>query len=199
MERDYHKPRLQKVSGKTSWYVVVTKPKALQKGPKVKAIRRSTGTSDKRVAEKIAHSKAEQIYKEFDKQLNADPFIAFVRKHWELDWSFEDHLSRPPLLPLDDGPEARDNRKLVVCECVCSQNDTFDQRLAENLFKYLNVKEAAAWKVWLTYGANPYPISIQQEQIDADLSEKAVQKQKEVHALNKTGAPKLSELLEMYE
>lgn len=178
MERDYHKPRLQKVSGKTSWYVVVTKPKALQKGPKDKAIRRSTGTSDKRVAEKLVHSKAEQIYKEFDKQLNADPFIAFVRKHWELDWSFEDYLSRPPLLPLKDEPEARDTRKLAVCEYVCNQNDTFDQRLAENLFQYLNKKEAAVWKTWLSYGENPYPISIQQKQIDADLSEKAVQQQK---------------------
>lgn len=199
MERDYHKPTLRKVPGKTSWYVVVTKPKALQKGPKDKFIRRSIGTSDKRVAEKLVHSKAEQIYKEFDKQLNADPFIAFVRKHWELDWSFEDYLSRPPLLPLKDGPEARDNRKLVVCEYVCNQNDTFDQRLAENLFQYLNKKEATAWKVWLTYGENPYPILIQQEQIDADLSEKAVQQQKEIHALNRTGAPKLSEFIEKYE
>ncbi len=90
-------------------------------------------------------------------------------------------------------------RKLAVCEYVCNQNDTFDQRLAENLFQYLNKKEAAAWKVWLTYGENPYPISIQQEQIDADLSEKAVQQQKEIHALNKTGAPKLSEFIEKYE
>ena len=82
MERDYHKPTLRKVSGKKSYYVFVTKPESLRRNPKDKQVRKSTGTSDLRIAEKLVHSIAEEIYREFDAQLNADPFIAFLRKHW---------------------------------------------------------------------------------------------------------------------
>ena len=82
MQRDYHKPTLRQVSGKKSYYVFVTKPEALRRSPKDKQIRKSTRTSDLRIAEKLVHSIAEEIYREFDAQLNANPLIAFVRKHW---------------------------------------------------------------------------------------------------------------------
>ena len=101
MQRDYHKPTLRKVSGKKSFYVFVTKPEALRRNPKDKQVRKSTGTSDLRVAEKLVHSIAEEIYCDFDTQLNADPFTAFLRKHWTADNSFEEALSGPNTNPLD--------------------------------------------------------------------------------------------------
>lgn len=82
MERNYNKPTLRKVSGKDSWYVFVTKPEGLRKNPNDKQIRKSTGTSDKRLAEKRIHSVAEAIYREFDEKLKEDPFKTFVRQHW---------------------------------------------------------------------------------------------------------------------
>ena len=66
MDRDYHKPTLRKVSGKASWHVFVTKPVSLLKSPKDKQVRKTTGTSDKRLAEKLMHSIAQKIYQEFD-------------------------------------------------------------------------------------------------------------------------------------
>ena len=66
MDRDYHKPTLRKVSGKVSWHVFVTKPVSLLKNPKDKQLRKTKGTSDKRIAEKLMHSVAQKIYQEFD-------------------------------------------------------------------------------------------------------------------------------------
>ena len=63
MQRDYHKPTLRKVSGKKSYYVFVTKPESLRRNPKDKQVRKSTGTSDLRIAEKLVHSIAEGIYR----------------------------------------------------------------------------------------------------------------------------------------
>ena len=65
MRRDYHKPTLRPVSGKKNYYVFVTKPEALRRNPKDKQVRKSTGTSDMRIAEKLVHSIAEEIYREY--------------------------------------------------------------------------------------------------------------------------------------
>ena len=63
MQRDYYKPTLRKVSGKKSYYVFVTKPESLRRNPKDKQVRKSTGTSDLRIAEKLVHNIAEEIYR----------------------------------------------------------------------------------------------------------------------------------------
>ena len=59
-------PHLEKFTGKASWHVFVTKPVSLLKNPKDKQVRKTTGTSDKRLAEKLMHSVAQKIYQEFD-------------------------------------------------------------------------------------------------------------------------------------
>ena len=63
MERDYHNPTLRKVSGNTSYYVFVTKPESLRRNPKDKQVRKSTDTNELRIAEKLVHSIAEEIYR----------------------------------------------------------------------------------------------------------------------------------------
>ncbi|MDU8946133.1 DUF6538 domain-containing protein [Ovoidimarina sediminis] len=62
----YHRSTLVKIRGK--WYVSVTKPKELQFG-KDKQARRSTGTSDRRQAERLQEELAQEIRDEFDQQL----------------------------------------------------------------------------------------------------------------------------------
>ena len=198
MQRDYHKPTLRKVSGKKSFYVFVTKPEALRHNPKDKQVRKSTGTSDLRIAEKLVHSIAEEIYRDFDRQLNADPFKAFLRKHWTADQSFEEALSGPDTNPLDDGPDAADYRKITVCERLCFKDGVFNETLSMQCFKFLNEKEARAWKHWIDLGANPYPIQAQQGQIDDDLARKALEQQKLGNVLNTTGAPNLTKFLDEY-
>ena len=67
MDRNYHKPRLDKYKDKSSkgkWYVVITKPDSLRKSKNDKTLRRTTGTSDQRIAEMRVHGIAEKIYKE---------------------------------------------------------------------------------------------------------------------------------------
>ena len=61
-----YKPRLDKYkdkSAKGKWYVVITKPDSLRKSKNDKTLRRTTGTSDQRIAEMRVHGIAEKIYK----------------------------------------------------------------------------------------------------------------------------------------
>jgi len=199
MQRDYHKPTLRMVSGKKSYYVFVTKPETLRRNPKDKQVRKSTGTSDLRIAEKLVHSIAAEIYSEFDKQLNADPFIAFLRmQSWPDDFSFEKYLTGPNPNPLDWGPDAADFRKITVCEKLCFQNGTFNETLALQCFQFLNEKEARSWKYWIEINENPYPVQVQQKQVNDDLAQEALKQLKNGGVLNKTGAPNLTEFLDEY-
>ena len=75
--RLYHPSRLLFRKGR--WYVSVTKPKGLQFGSDRQA-RRSTGTSDRKQAQYLQHRLTEEIYAEFDRQLDqADPVFEFLR------------------------------------------------------------------------------------------------------------------------
>ena len=198
MLRDYHKPTLRKVSGKKSYYVFVTKPESLRRNPKDKQVRKSTGTSDQRIAEKLVHSIAEEIYREFDAQLNADPFTAFLRKHWTADYSFEEALSGPNPNATDWGPDAADRRKIAVCESLCFQEGAFNNTLAAQCFQFLNEKEAQAWKNWIEIDASPYPVQVQQKQANDALAKEALKQLKIRDVFNTTGAPNLTELLDEY-
>ena len=198
MRRDYHKPTLRKVSGKKSYYVFVTKPESLRRNPKDKQVRKSTGTSDQRIAEKLVHSIAEEIYREFDAQLNADPFLAFLSKHWTADYSFEEALSGPNTNPTNWGPDAADYRKITVCEHLCFRDGVFNDTLAVQCFQFLNEREARAWKAWIEINASPYPVQIQQKQVTDDLAKEALKRLKNGDILNTTGAPNLTELVDEY-
>lgn len=207
MDRNYNKPTLRKVSGKESWYVFVTKPEPLRKNPNDKQVRKSTGTSDKRLAEKRTHSVAEAIYQEFDEQLKVDPFRAFVRQHWHLDPStLDEQLDWPggadPLHKDEVGDEA-DRRKLVVCELLCNRNGIFEEALADKLFQFLTPKEAKLWRFSVNHSllmdANPYPISMQQQQTDDQIAKNALANLKSNQVVNKTGAPRLSEFVAEYQ
>ena len=198
MQRNYHRPTLRTVSGKKSYYVFVTKPESLRRNPKDKQVRKSTGTSDKRIAEKLVHSIAEEIYREFDAQLNADPFITFLRQHWTADYSFEEALSGPNPNVTDWGADAADMRKVAICESLCFQGGTFNDTLAAQCFQFLNEKEARAWKHWIEIDASPYPVQVQQKQVNDDLAKEAMKQLKNGDVLNTTGAPNLTEFLNEY-
>ncbi|WP_439150322.1 DUF6538 domain-containing protein, partial [Sulfitobacter sp.] len=65
----YHPSTLIQLPAKgNKWYVVVTKPVELQSTSNIR-VRRSTGTTDQKVAKSKQHSITQSIYKEFDAAL----------------------------------------------------------------------------------------------------------------------------------
>lgn len=63
---DFHPPKLIQLPSRGNvWYVVVTKPLALRKSPNDKQARKSTKTTDYKVAERRLHRIAAEIYSEF--------------------------------------------------------------------------------------------------------------------------------------
>ena len=77
----YHPSKL--IWRKNRWYVSVTKPRELQFGSDKQA-RRSTGTSDKRQAERLQYQLTNEIYEQFNKDLKqSDPVFEAVRHHLE--------------------------------------------------------------------------------------------------------------------
>lgn len=63
---DYHAPKLVRLPSRGDvWYVVVTKPVSLRKRPNDKQARRSTKTTDFKLAQKRLHGIATEIYREF--------------------------------------------------------------------------------------------------------------------------------------
>ena len=82
MTRNYHKSTLRKLSGKANYYVVVTKPKQLANRPK-EVERRSTGTSDAKLAGKLKHKITQDIYSEWDAALERDRFMDTIKQYWD--------------------------------------------------------------------------------------------------------------------
>ena len=83
MDTTYQPSTLNQLSAKGGkWYVFVTKPTELQSRPK-EQVRRSTGTTDEKLAKRKQHQITQNIYAEFDKALNRDPFIELVKPHWD--------------------------------------------------------------------------------------------------------------------
>ena len=67
----FYPPSLIQIPSKgDKWYVVVTKPEELRIYSKGKQVRRSTGTSDKKLAETRSVQIAKEIYEEFQKEID---------------------------------------------------------------------------------------------------------------------------------
>lgn len=67
----FHPPSLIQIPSKgNKWFVVVTKPDELRIYSKGKQVRRSTGTADKKLAETRSVQIANEIYEEFQKEID---------------------------------------------------------------------------------------------------------------------------------
>jgi hypothetical protein len=83
---DYHPSNLIRLKAKgNKWYVQVTKPEALQT-PTSKQERRSTGTTDRKIAQQRQHIKTQEIYRKFDSQLGVNhstplPKANYINSH----------------------------------------------------------------------------------------------------------------------
>ena len=83
MDTTYQPSTLNKLATKGGkWYVFVTKPTELQSHPK-EQVRRSTGTTDEKLAKRKQHQITQNIYAEFDKVLGRDPLVELLKPRWD--------------------------------------------------------------------------------------------------------------------
>lgn len=197
MSRNYDKPRIRKYKG-DSWYIVITKPESLRKSKNDKTTRRTTGTSDRRLAGMREHEITESIYKEWDQRLKGDPFRELLSENWseEKSGSLDELLNRPD--PMQKNEDDANMSRIMACFSACNSTGEFNETLADRLFKFLNPKEARAWRQWIQADQSPYPVEIQQHQTNEVLAKQAIENQKNGMVLNKTGAPKLSDCIQAY-
>jgi integrase len=199
----YPVTRLVQIPSKgNKYYVQVTKP------PEVFAItggnrteRRSTGSEDKRHAERLWRSIEQEIYADWDRLLARDPFLELLEQHWKPD----------PVHGL--GPaefiEKWDGGRVLACVRVCMAPDGWNMGLANELFRYLDYHEALDFRSQITPASNPYPEAMQNEaaQKVSDLIDKldgftAKPKKSETKTseviVNRSGCPTILEVLPEY-
>jgi len=82
LNRGYLPPSLTQIPSKGNvWYVIITKPESLRGGKKNIQIRRSTGTTDRRLARIKQSQIVEEIYAEWDRLLERDPFVELLEAY----------------------------------------------------------------------------------------------------------------------
>ena len=145
MDTTYQPSTLNQLSAKGGkWYVFVTKPTELQSRPK-EQVRRSTGTTDEKLAKHKQHQITQNIYAEFDKALNRDPFIELVKPHWD-DEKYENSIEN----------FIKKYGKVEACMRVWMVSSA-EKKLINSLFDYLNYKEALEFREFITPKDDPYP------------------------------------------
>ena len=150
MESPYHKPELRRVSGKSSWYVFITKPIELQTQNN-KQIRKSTRTTDRKLAEKRMHGIAASIFEQWDRQLYVDPLERFLQPHWS------EKLQRQ-MGDLRECLHATAEERVTVCLWVMMSKNEWQASLAREMFDHMTFEEAREWKIYLERHDNPYPV-----------------------------------------
>ena len=194
MTMEYHKSTIRKLSGKANYYVVITKPKAIAKRYK-EVERRSTGTSDKKLAEKLQYKITKEIYAEWDKLLQRDPFFEIVEKYW--DDSIVGHTIEECKV---SGEAIVSGEKVAVVKSLML-NNLITIGVLNELFEQLNIEEARKVRFASDFlseeSVNPYPINIQQRDINEGLAKKRIKRDSEA-VLNKTGCPTILDLLPSY-
>ena len=200
MDTTYQPSTLNQLSAKGGkWYVFVTKPTELQSRPK-EQVRRSTGTTDEKLAKRKQHQITQNIYAEFDKALNRDPFIELVKTYWDeasIGYSIED---------ASNSVEAAKAGERVFIIQTLLMRKLLTQSAIDKLFEHLDIAEAKKVRLAIEFleddEPNPYPARIQQRQfIEQQSTEnKTVRSQnKKLNLiLNATGCPTINDFMPSY-
>lgn len=155
----YHPSTLIQLPAKgNKWYVVVTKPIELQTTANIR-VRRSTGTTDEKLAKSKQHAITQAIYKEFDAALTPpkQTLAELCEKYWG-----PTRYGMTAQEQIDDSEGGNLWAALDLWEL-----SGHDEELAISLFDYLEPHEAELFRARLTPKGNPYPIgSNQHEQWD---------------------------------
>ena len=169
---DYPAHSLVQIPSKNNqWYVVVTKPVALRDGKKNIQVRRSTKTSDYKIARQLEHGIIAKIYAEWDAALDADktdPFIDLLNTYW-IPNETNQNLSAPDFIERWGKVEACVRVWFEIEKQVAENNPHhvgrgFKQRHVDEMFRYLDYNEALQFRSVVDVTANPYPQAMQDEQ-----------------------------------
>lgn len=146
---EFHPSSLSLVKGK--WYVVVTKPTALVNGSS-KQVRRSTGTTDKRVATTKQHEITAAIYASFREALIPPPETLkdILREHWVAQELSEAQIT-------ENVGFLNSTKISNAAACVTAWHETGENTgFVEKVVKHLSYKEALLFRKWVTPDADPY-------------------------------------------
>ena len=207
----YAKSTLKQIKSKGDYYFVIcTKPHELRLSPHDKQKRLSTKARDHREASKLWDKLEREIYAEFDKALQRDPFIHLIEQHWDetrLGCSIaEARMSGPAFI---SGEKEYLVRKLLVADLI------MDGELEDEIFEHLNPEEAKKIRTSMEVrrtlwedGPNPYPLHLQQRNVEEEAAEASIAQKREVKAspvkvgagkiVNKSGCPTIMQLLPDY-
>lgn len=162
LNRGYAPPSLTQIPSKGNvWHVIITKPESLRGGKKNIQVRRSTGTTDRRLARIKQSQIVEEIYAEWDRQLERDPFIELLEAHGFQDpiynWSAKQFVER----------QGRVQAAMNVWTKLVRHRGEHHP-VVDEIFKYLNYEEALElWRI-ITPEEDPYPAAIRARK-DAEL------------------------------
>ena len=135
MASNYHESTLRKLSGKANYYVIVTKPPQLASRPK-EVERRSTGTSDAKLAGKLKHKITQDIYSEWNVALERDRFMDIIKQYWDdtkVGHSIEEIRT--------SGPALISGEKVVLIRTLMVR-DLITIGVLNELFEHLTLEEA---------------------------------------------------------
>lgn len=191
----YNESTIRKLSGKANFHVVVTKPKQLAKRPK-EVTRKTTGTSDLKLANKLKHKITQEIYAEFDAALGRDPFFELASTYWDdnkIGHSLDE--ARNSAAALISGAKTYILRILMIAELLSPAS-------LNPFYEYLDIVEARKTKsdANLLWGEtpNPYPANIQQRRINEGKAEATLRVSTSSPAINANGCPTILDLLPKY-
>jgi len=154
LNRGYAPPSLTQIPSKGNfWYVIITKPEALRGDKKNIQVRRSTGTTDLRVARIKQSQITEEIYAEWDILLERDPYVELLEAHGFHDpinnWSaklFVERLGRVQAA------------MHIWMKLVENRGD--HHPVVDEIFRHLDYQEALKFRHIITPETNPYPATM---------------------------------------
>lgn len=155
LNRDYLPPSLKQIPSKGNvWYVIITKPESLRDGKKNIQVRRSTGTTDGRIARAKQSQIVEEVYAEWDKLLKRDPFCELLEQN-----GFHDPIHQ--YSPKDFVERFGKVQAAIKVWMNCVERRGQQHPIVDEMFRHLSYQEALEFRSVITPTEDPYPPSIQ--------------------------------------
>ena len=155
LNRGYLPPSLKQIPSKGNvWYVIITKPEKLRDGKKNIQIRRSTGTTDSRIARAKQSQIVEEVYAEWDKLLDRDPFCELLEQN-----GFYDPVEQNSARDFVERFGKVEAATKVWMKLVTERGQ--QHPIVDEIFRHLSYHEALEFRSVITPTQDPYPASIQ--------------------------------------
>ena len=154
LNRGYAPPSLTQIPSKGNvWFVIITRPEPLQGGKKNIQVRRSTGTTDHRLARIKQSQIVEEIYAEWDSLLERDPLVELLEAY-----GFNDPIYKCSAKQFIKRQGRVEAAMRIWMKLVGHRGE--HHPVIDEIFKYLDYQEALEFRRIITPAEDPYPASI---------------------------------------